>query len=151
MGEGVRCFAALFLTALVAAAPLHAQDPPTEAGALAAAVRFLRTMPRVGDSIPIVTDTAAVRRALTRCTEVPGAAPSCVLVDGREAWLVLVRLRAAASAEVEVREYQVLRRTCAFGEPSPEPMLGYLAGQHWTMAYVDGRWTWDKRGRGWVC
>jgi len=144
----------LILTVLSAAAPMRAQDPPTEAGALAAAIRFVRTMPRVGDDMPIVTDTAAVRRELTRCTEVAGAAPRCALVDGRVVGMVLVEFRPPQWALVEFREYHVFRRTCPDWSENPdlpEPIVGYLRSTTLSMVYADGRWTWDGKGQMRMC
>lgn len=145
---------ALILTLLAAAAPLRAQEPQTEAGALAAAVRFVRSMPRVGDDMPIVADTAAVRRALTRCTELPGAAPKCELVDGRTVGMVLVELRPPQWALVEFREYQVMRKRCPAWDEDPEfpePIVGAPRWTTLTLVYADGRWTWDGRGQIRMC
>jgi hypothetical protein len=143
--------AALLFTLLFDAAPMRAQEPATEEGARAAAVRYLRQMPRVGESMPIVTDTAAVRRELTRCKEVAGAAPTCELVDGRVVGMVLVEMRTPLLALVEFREYQVMRSRCPNGADLPAPMPGSMRGQGWTMTYVDGRWVSDAVGRGWMC
>ena len=142
------------LAAICTITPLRAQEPQTEAGALAAAVRFVRTMPRVGDDMPIVADTAAVRRGLTRCTEMPGAAPKCELVDGRTVGMVLVEFRPPQWALVEFREYQVMRRTCPDWSENPdlpEPLVAYPRSTTLTLVYADGRWTWDGRGQIRMC
>jgi hypothetical protein len=139
---------------LCTAAPVRAQEPATNAGALAAAVRFIRSMPRVQESMPLVTDTAAVRRELTRCTEVPGAAPSCVLIDGKVVGMVLLEMRPPQWALVEFREYLVMRRRCADlpeNPDLPEPIVGYLRSTTLSMTYAEGRWVWDGKTRVVMC
>jgi len=152
MRDLFRIVSALLLTALIAPASALAQEPQTEAGALAAAIAIVRSRPGITDSIPIVTDTTALYAALRPCHDGPGGKPVCTFADSRKLVpMVIVHLITPTSATVELRYYYVLRGSCPLNTPFSAPVVAFTRSDHFTIDYLNGHWQTTGGGRGIEC